>query len=124
SVRHGDRWLPLGRQYSPWRSPIDFDLSDHHCRLPIPHVQIGLPPDSAVRCGSMRDELGLAPGRRVSFRVGLPLLVGFGVYCVALAGAPALLNDGDTLSHIAIGRWILTHRAIPFHDPFTFTAQG
>jgi hypothetical protein len=53
-----------------------------------------------------------------------PLLVGLGVYCVALAGAQALLNDGDTLSHIAIGRWIVAHRAIPFRDPFTYTARG
>jgi hypothetical protein len=52
------------------------------------------------------------------------LLVGLGVYFVALAGAPALLNDGDTLSHIASGRWIIVHRAIPFHDPFTYTAHG
>jgi hypothetical protein len=69
----------------------------------------------------------LAPGRQVSDRAGawtVPLLVGLGVFCVALVGARALLNDGDTLSHIAIGRWIIAHRAIPFHDPFTFTARG
>jgi hypothetical protein len=71
--------------------------------------------------------LALAPGRPVSDRAGawtVPLLVGLAVCCVALAGARALLNDGDTLSHIAIGRWIIAHRAIPFHDPFTFTARG
>ena len=50
----------------------------------------------------------------------MPLLVGLGAYCVALAGAQALLNDGDTLSHIAIGRWITAHRAIPFHDPYSY----
>jgi hypothetical protein len=75
----------------------------------------------------MRSGLALAPGHPVSDRAAawtVPLLVGLGVYCVALAGARALLNDGDTLSHIAIGRWIITHRAIPFHDPFTFTARG
>jgi hypothetical protein len=53
-----------------------------------------------------------------------PLLVGLGVYCVALAGARALLDDGDTLSHIAIGRWIIAHGAIPFADPFTYSARG
>jgi hypothetical protein len=75
----------------------------------------------------MEPGLALAPGRRVSDRTGdwmVPFLVGLGVYCVALFGARALLNDGDTLSHIAIGRWIIAHRAIPFHDPFTFTARG
>jgi hypothetical protein len=51
-------------------------------------------------------------------------LVALCVYCVAVAGAQALLNDGDTLSHIAIGRWIIAHRALPFHDPFTATVRG
>src|SRR5215469_5498296 len=54
----------------------------------------------------------------------VPLLVGLGAYTVAVASAFALLNDGDTLSHIVIGRWIIEHRAIPFHDPFTFTFPG
>jgi hypothetical protein len=35
-------------------------------------------------------------------------------------GAPqALLNDPDTYLHIAAGRWMLAHRALPFHDPFS-----
>lgn len=54
----------------------------------------------------------------------VPLLVGLGAYGVAIAGAHALLNDGDTLSHIAIGRWIIAHHALPFYDPFSFTAHG
>ncbi len=54
----------------------------------------------------------------------VPLLVGLGVYVIAVAGAQALLNDGDTLSHIVIGRWIIDHRAIPFHDPFSYTFHG
>ncbi len=53
-----------------------------------------------------------------------PLLVGLGVYCVALIGARALLNDGDTLSHIAIGQWMLEHRAMPYSDAFTHTFRG
>jgi hypothetical protein len=54
----------------------------------------------------------------------VPLLVGLGAYGVAIAGAHALLNDGDTLSHISIGRWIVAHHALPFRDPFSFTAHG
>jgi hypothetical protein len=106
---------------------IDRDPLGHDCQLPISGGRISLPADNTAGCGSMRPGLALAPRRRVSFRAGawtVPLLVGLGVYCVALAGAPALLNDGDTLSHIAIGHWILAHRAIPFDDPFTFTARG
>ena len=53
-----------------------------------------------------------------------PLLVGLGAYAVAIGAARSLLNDGDTLSHIAIGRWIIEHRALPFHDPFSFTFRG
>ena len=53
-----------------------------------------------------------------------PLLVGLGAYAVAAATAVSLLNDGDTLTHIVIGRWIIEHRAIPFHDLFTYTVQG
>src|SRR5438128_7834663 len=51
----------------------------------------------------------------------VPLLVGLGAYAVAVSAAVNLLNDGDTLSHIAIGRWIIEHRALPFHDPFSYT---
>jgi hypothetical protein len=54
----------------------------------------------------------------------VPLLVGLGTYAVAISAAVNLLNDGDTLSHIAIGRWIIEHRALPFHDPFSYTLFG
>src|SRR5438132_34427 len=54
----------------------------------------------------------------------VPLLVGLGAYVVAVSAAVNLLNDGDTLSHIVIGRWIIEHRALPFHDPFSYTFRG
>jgi hypothetical protein len=54
----------------------------------------------------------------------MPLLIGLGAYAVATGAAVNLLNDGDTLSHIVIGRWIIEHRAIPFHDPFSYTFHG
>ena len=54
----------------------------------------------------------------------VPLLVGLGAYAVAISAAVNLLNDGDTLSHIVIGRWIIEHRALPFHDPFSYTFYG
>jgi fluoride ion exporter CrcB/FEX len=67
------------------------------------------------------------PNQRVSRQAPMwlaPLLVGLGAYAVAAATAVSLLNDGDTLTHIVIGRWIIEHRAIPFHDLFTYTVQG
>jgi hypothetical protein len=53
-----------------------------------------------------------------------PLLVGLAAYAIAVAAAMKLLNDGDTLSHIALGRWIIAHHALPFNDPFTYTLPG
>lgn len=49
---------------------------------------------------------------------------------VALVGlacamtAPLMLMDGDTGWHLATGRWILAHAAVPAVDPFSFTARG
>jgi hypothetical protein len=54
----------------------------------------------------------------------MPLLAGLATYTIAAAAARNLLNDGDTLSHIVIGRWIIEHRALPFHDPFSYTFHG
>jgi hypothetical protein len=66
-----------------------------------------------------------ARGRATQARRWLaPLLMGLVAYAVAIGVAVKLLNDGDTLSHIAIGRWIIEHGAIPFHDPFSFTVPG
>lgn len=53
-----------------------------------------------------------------------PLLVGLGVCALCLSFPRGLLNDGDTLSHIVIGRWILDHGALPFNDPFSYKAHG
>ncbi|MEO6361034.1 MAG: hypothetical protein ABIO43_10740 [Sphingomicrobium sp.] len=41
-----------------------------------------------------------------------------------LCFAPALFNDGDTSWHLATGQWIVSHRAIPHVDPFSFTYRG
>ncbi|HXQ49794.1 MAG TPA: hypothetical protein VN802_01765 [Stellaceae bacterium] len=53
-----------------------------------------------------------------------PLLVGLGACAIAMSFPHRLVTDGDTHLHIAVGRWIIAHRAIPFHDPFSFTAAG
>jgi hypothetical protein len=42
-------------------------------------------------------------------------------YC---AFTPTAFNDGDAYWHVAAGRWILAHAAVPHADPFSYTALG
>ena len=57
-------------------------------------------------------------------RAALPWLTGAGVYVLLLALGPKLLNDPDSFSHVAVGRWIIAHRAVPTTDPFSFSMHG
>jgi hypothetical protein len=59
----------------------------------------------------------LAPGH-------LPLCVGLGVYALLLFAGNRLLVDPDTFWQIAIGKWIVDHRAVPTVDFYTFTMTG
>jgi hypothetical protein len=43
------------------------------------------------------------------------------VWVLCLAGAP-VFADPDTAWHLAAGDYILAHRSIPLHDPWSFTA--
>jgi hypothetical protein len=52
-----------------------------------------------------------------------PLLLAVAVFALC-AFSPAVLNDGDTWSHVATGNWILDHRAVPRVDPFSFSFAG
>ncbi len=53
-----------------------------------------------------------------------PLIVGLAVFGRLLAERMALLNDPDTYLHVAAGRWILAHRALPMQDPFSHSMPG
>jgi hypothetical protein len=54
----------------------------------------------------------------------LPLLIGL-FALLRVAGQPlSLLNDPDTYLHIAAGRWIIEHGALPTADPFSHTMPG
>jgi hypothetical protein len=48
-----------------------------------------------------------------------PLIVGLVFFIRALVQPMALLNDPDTYLHIAAGRWMLAHAALPIttHSP-------
>jgi hypothetical protein len=50
---------------------------------------------------------------RSRFGVSLPLVAAVLVYAVLIGRGAAMLHDPDTYMHIAIGRWILAHRAVP-----------
>jgi len=51
------------------------------------------------------------------------LLVSFTAFAFVTVLSSAFA-DGDTGWHIATGRWIVTHGAVPRSDPFSFTARG
>src|SRR5271169_4327453 len=53
-----------------------------------------------------------------------PLIVALLALGRALAQPGALLHDPDTYLHIAAGRWMLAHHALPVHDPFSYTIAG
>jgi len=53
-----------------------------------------------------------------------PWIIGVLAMLRALASPLALLHDPDTYLHIAAGRWMLAHGALPTADPFSFTMAG
>jgi hypothetical protein len=50
--------------------------------------------------------------------------LGIGVYALVLINGSILLNDSDTYWHIAAGKWILEHHAMPRVDIYSFTKAG
>jgi len=57
------------------------------------------------------------------FRPSWPLILGLFAFAKGIASS-GLLNDPDTYLHIAAGRWMLMHQALPFADPFSHTMPG
>src|ERR1700720_549387 len=55
------------------------------------------------------------------YRLSLPLIFGLGVYALIAGHGGAVLHDPDTYLHIAVGRWIIAHGAVPHHGIFSFT---
>lgn len=54
----------------------------------------------------------------------LPLLIGLAGFARVLLAGESVLNDPDTYLHIAAGRWILAHAALPAQDPFSHSMAG
>ena len=72
----------------------------------------------------MSDEVIRSAARPFPARAALPWLVGAGVYALLLTLGPRLLDDPDSYSHIAVGRWIMAHGAVLASDPFSFSMHG
>jgi hypothetical protein len=72
----------------------------------------------------MSDEVIRSAVKPFPARAALPWVVGAGVYALLLMLGPQLLNDPDSYSHIAVGRWIMAHGTVLVNDPFSFSMQG
>jgi hypothetical protein len=53
-----------------------------------------------------------------------PLVVGIAAMLRPLAQPGAVVGDPDTYLHIAAGRWMLAHAALPAQDPFSHSMAG
>lgn len=71
----------------------------------------------------MSNEGNAATSSRYS-GVSWPLIVGCLTYLGLFSLGKVMLGDPDTYWHIAAGRWIIEHAAIPFQDPFSHTMRG
>jgi len=62
----------------------------------------------------------LAAGRS-RYGLSLPLIFALGVYGLIAGHGGAVLHDPDTYLHIAVGRWIIAHGAVPHEGIFSAT---
>jgi hypothetical protein len=69
---------------------------------------------------NMRISATLAVGRS-RYAFSLPLIFGLGLYALIAGHGGAVLHDPDTDLHIAVGRWIIAHRAAPHYGIFSGT---
>src|SRR5579859_6119687 len=66
----------------------------------------------------------VSAGVRPPMTLAGPLWLGAAIYGLLLMVGERLLNDPDTYWHIAAGRWIWEHAAVPTTDPFSHTLPG
>lgn len=81
-----------------------------------------LAPADASRCTGPAPSSATSPWTR--WVPSWPLLVGLAAFALAVAHPLSLLHDPDTYLHIAAGRWMLLHGALPDHDPFSYSMAG
>jgi len=61
---------------------------------------------------------------RSAWLFSLPLLMAALAYLLIFIHDKHVLQDGDTYSHVAAGRWILENGVVPTQDPFSYTMRG
>ena len=72
----------------------------------------------------MSDQIVQRVTRTADSRAAMLWLVAAGLYALLMVLGHRLLADPDSYSHIAVGRWILDHRAVPTVDVFSQTMRG
>jgi hypothetical protein len=72
----------------------------------------------------MSDEIIHSAAKPFAARLALPWLVSASVYALLVTMGTRLLNDPDSFSHVAVGRWIIAHSSVPVTDPFSFSMHG
>jgi fluoride ion exporter CrcB/FEX len=73
---------------------------------------------------AIADQSARSTNRIVDLEATMPWLVAAAVYLLMIALGSRLLADPDTYSHIALGRWIMEHHAVPTTDPLSQTMRG
>jgi hypothetical protein len=64
-------------------------------------------------------------GSRSAWTLSWPMALGLVMFvCLMNANGLPLLGDPDSHWHIAVGNWILEHRAVPYVDTYSFTFTG
>jgi hypothetical protein len=72
----------------------------------------------------MTDQIARQEKRPLAWEAALPWLVAGAVGVLLILLAPNLLNDPDSYSHVALGRWIIAHHSVPAADPLSQTMRG
>lgn len=58
------------------------------------------------------------------FKLALPIALAVLSYGSVMVRGYGVLDDSDPFLHIAVGRWIISHGAVPHHDVFSHSMPG
>ena len=70
-------------------------------------------------------DLRAVPFLMADIRWAIPLLFGVITFAYSMSNmASYVINDPDTLMHLASGSWMLEHHEVPAIDPFSHNTSG